>query len=233
MGSLLAEVMIDGAASGFTSGALGTVLNGGNVGQVLGSGFLNAGIGAVGGLAGGAATGLASRYVGSVAINSLNVAGRSAIGGFVTGAIGGVAGGFVGGYAAGYLMTGDSGAAWDMAINGAITGGITGGVFGNFRGFRAAKTLGKNPWTEKSNSSFTATHNGVVLPKDAYIPDNLIENPYGRTGSYGRMIDGKFVETLRIDPATAPGFKGPNESHFHLEGGKKHIFDINKWPWRR
>lgn len=74
--------------------------------------------------------------------------------------------------------------------------------------------------------SCPVTPDGVVLPRDAYIPNDLVENPYGRAGSYGKMIDGKFVETLRIDPATASGYKGPNQSHFHLNGGKTHIFNI-------
>jgi hypothetical protein len=70
------------------------------------------------------------------------------------------------------------------------------------------------------------------LPPGSKIPENLIQNPFGRTGSYG-IIDsttGKFVETLRIDPATLPGCKGPNYSHFHINGGSKHITDLTKWP---
>jgi hypothetical protein len=47
------------------------------------------------------------------------------------------------------------------------------------------------------------------------------------------MENGKFIEKLRIDPGTLPGIKGPNSSHFHLDGGRKHIFDISKWPWWR
>ncbi|RCW31947.1 hypothetical protein DFO77_11614, partial [Marinilabilia salmonicolor] len=232
--SPLAAAAIVGAASGFTSGAVGTALNGGSLGQVLGSGLINAGIGAVGGLAGGAAAGLASKYIGSVAVNSLNVAGKSAIGGFVSGAIGGGVGGFVGGYATGMLMTGDPGTAWDMAVNGAIAGGIAGGAFGGYKGYRDAKALGNNPWTGSEMSrrnSFKVNPDGVTLPKDAYIPDDFIENPH-RPGSYGKMVDGKFVEIIRIDPGTPPGFKGPNRSHFHINGGKEHIFDFNKWPWR-
>ena len=58
------------------------------------------------------------------------------------------------------------------------------------------------------------------------IPDGLIENSYSQ-GSYGIMENGKFNETLRVDP---PGKKGPNYSHFHINGGKEHITDISKWP---
>lgn len=76
------------------------------------------------------------------------------------------------------------------------------------------------------------TPDGVVLPEGAEIPNNLIDNPYypGK-GSYG-IIDqnGNFQEIVRIDQGTPPGFKGPNESHFHLNN-KKHIFDASKWPW--
>jgi hypothetical protein len=45
------------------------------------------------------------------------------------------------------------------------------------------------------------------------------------------MVDGKFVESIRIDPGTAPGANGPNKSHFHIDGEHEHIFDINRWPW--
>lgn len=43
-----------------------------------------------------------------------------------------------------------------------------------------------------------------------------------RAGSYGEYINGKFVEKLRIDPATLPGMKGPNHSHYHLNGRPTH-----------
>ena len=75
---------------------------------------------------------------------------------------------------------------------------------------------------------FLVTENGVVLPKGAKIPSNFIENPY-RTLSYGLMENGKFVEKLRIDPATPAGIKGPNVSHYHLNGTGKHY--MGNWPW--
>ncbi|HFK5506803.1 RHS repeat-associated core domain-containing protein [Elizabethkingia anophelis] len=83
-----------------------------------------------------------------------------------------------------------------------------------------------------SNSTglFTATKEGVILPKGALIPKEFVENPY-RNSSYGIFENGKYIEKLRIDPATPPGFKGPMQSHFHLNGGKRHIFDLEKWPW--
>lgn len=75
----------------------------------------------------------------------------------------------------------------------------------------------------------TVTKDGVALPPGAKIPPELIENPY-RSSSFGIIKEGKFIETLRIDAATPPGFKGPNQSHFHLNNGG-HIFDSSKWPW--
>ena len=44
------------------------------------------------------------------------------------------------------------------------------------------------------------------------------------------MENGKYVEKLRIDPPTAPGTKGPNYSHFHVDGKGKHLTDLDKWP---
>ena len=83
--------------------------------------------------------------------------------------------------------------------------------------------------SKSGNGIFTVTKEGVILPKGTNIPAGLVEN-VNRSGSYGTMQNGKFVEKLRIDPATAPGTKGPNVSHFHIDGGSKHIFDISKWP---
>lgn len=82
-----------------------------------------------------------------------------------------------------------------------------------------------NGETLLNNNAFTVTPNGIVLPKNIYIPQELVENPY-RIGSFGKIIDGKYIEILRIDNGTFTGFKGPNNSHFHLNGNKEHIFDI-------
>ncbi len=76
---------------------------------------------------------------------------------------------------------------------------------------------------------FIVTKEGVVLPKGADIPSQFVENA-NRSSNYGVIENGKYVEKVRIDPATSPGFKGPNECHFHLNNGK-HIFDASKWPW--
>jgi hypothetical protein len=75
----------------------------------------------------------------------------------------------------------------------------------------------------------TVTEKGVALPKRAKIPSEFVQNPY-RSSSYGVFENGKFMERLRIDQATPSGFKGPNQSHFHLNNGS-HIFNQAKWPW--
>ena len=68
-------------------------------------------------------------------------------------------------------------------------------------------------------TTFTVTKNGVVLPHPKYnIPSTFIENP-NRAGSYGEILNGKFVERIRIDPATP---KYP--THYHRDGGKEHLF---------
>jgi RHS repeat-associated protein len=119
---------------------------------------------------------------------------------------------------------------------GAKSGWIAGSIGGLGSGLREAYKVGENPWTGKEiqskTDSYIVTPDGVILPKGATIPDNYIENP-NITGSYGIIEDGKFIEKLRIDPGTAPGTKGTNESHFHLNGNRKHIFDMSKWPgWK-
>jgi len=77
---------------------------------------------------------------------------------------------------------------------------------------------------------FLVTKEGVVLPQGAKIPGEFVENVH-RSSNFGLIQNGKFIEKVRIDPATPSGFKGPNQSHFHLNNGG-HIFDGNKWPWR-
>jgi hypothetical protein len=67
------------------------------------------------------------------------------------------------------------------------------------------------------------TPSGVAFPPGSkyQIPKNYVENPH-RTGSYGEMVNGKYVERLRIDPPTPPAMKGPNHSHYHLDGKGTH-----------
>lgn len=56
-----------------------------------------------------------------------------------------------------------------------------------------------------SVGTISVTRDGVALPaiQKYAIPSNYVQNPYGRSGSYGEVINGKFVERLRIDPGTA------------------------------
>jgi hypothetical protein len=67
------------------------------------------------------------------------------------------------------------------------------------------------------------TKSGVALPAEIKhkIPESYVQNPH-RSGSYGEVSDGKFRERLRIDPPTPAGQKGPNYSHYHLDGKGKH-----------
>jgi hypothetical protein len=67
------------------------------------------------------------------------------------------------------------------------------------------------------------TPQGVAIPSISKykIPRHYVENT-NRLGSYGEYVNGKFVEKLRIDPATLPGMKGPNYSHYHLNGKHTH-----------
>jgi len=74
------------------------------------------------------------------------------------------------------------------------------------------------------NNVIHVTKNGVALPSDFkyQIPKCYLENPY-RSGSYGLFTEGKFSELLRIDAPTGKGYKGPNYSHYHLDGKKTHF----------
>jgi RHS repeat-associated protein len=74
-----------------------------------------------------------------------------------------------------------------------------------------------------SREAIQVTKSGVALPPGAkhQIPDSYVQNPH-RSGSFGELADGKFKERLRIDPATPAGQKGPNYSHYHLEGKGPH-----------
>jgi len=75
-----------------------------------------------------------------------------------------------------------------------------------------------------SGADYIVTPDGVAVKNiDKYkIPDNYVENPHGRTGSYGVIENGKFKEKLRVDPATPTGKKGPEHSHYHLDGKGEH-----------
>lgn len=80
---------------------------------------------------------------------------------------------------------------------------------------------------QAESNVFLVTKEGVVLPKGAKIPSEFVENPF-RSSNYGIIENGKFVEKLRIDPATPAGMKGPNFSHYHLNGSGKHL--TGNWP---
>ena len=76
-------------------------------------------------------------------------------------------------------------------------------------------------------TDFVVTEQGVAIPQAGgkyKVPSNLVENPHNPPGStsYGKMEGGKFSESLRVDPATPPGKKGPNYSHYHKNGKGKH-----------
>ena len=76
---------------------------------------------------------------------------------------------------------------------------------------------------EQNENNEDSDNDGVAIPpeKKYDIPENYVENP-NRPGSYGEIVDGKFKERLRIDPATPPGEKGPNYSHYHKNGKGTH-----------
>lgn len=163
MGTLAAGAIV-GFGGAFTSGSVGSWTNGGSFLQGIGTGALNGIIGAGAGMAGGWAANLASKYLGGFAINTLEVSGRSAIGGIISGGSGGYVGGFVGGFVTGLATTGDLNEAWKMGKQGGKIGVISGSIFGGYRGYKAAQTSGSNPWTGKSldattsNSSSTSLH---------------------------------------------------------------------------
>ena len=83
-------------------------------------------------------------------------------------------------------------------------------------GYDASDSL---PAAKNPDDVIHVSPNGVACPPGPkyQIPFNYIENP-NRSGSYGVMENGKFVEKLRVDAATPPGMKGPNYGHYHLDG---------------
>jgi RHS repeat-associated protein len=86
----------------------------------------------------------------------------------------------------------------------------------------AAKGVGTA--VKSSGEAIQVTKSGVALPPGSkhQIPEGYVQNPH-RSGSYGEVVDGKFKERLRIDPPTPPGQKGPNYSHYHLDGKGTHF----------
>ena len=82
---------------------------------------------------------------------------------------------------------------------------------------------------DNADDAFIVTRDGVALPKGAIIPNEFVESTH-RTASYGTYNEaGRYLEKVRIDPGTLPGYKGPNLSHFHLNNTSKHYY--SNWPW--
>ncbi len=133
----------------------------------------------------------------------------------------------------GWKLGGGGSYGGDLTFQGTAQAGsdnFGGNAWGHDVGDVVASNSAYKASSQSGNSIFTVTNNGIVLPKGAKIPSNLIENP-NRSGSYGTMQNNKFIEKLRLDSATPINKKGPGVSHFHLDGKKEHIFDISKWPW--
>jgi RHS repeat-associated protein len=116
------------------------------------------------------------------------------------------------------IMAGCSSWAWSMA---AVEFTPVGKAF-KVVGRVAAKGVGTA--AKGSSEAIQVTKSGVALPLGAkhQIPEGYVQNPH-RSGSYGEVVDGKFKERLRIDPPTPPGQKGPNYSHYHLDGKGTHF----------
>ena len=226
----------------------GMLLGGGNA--VLDGVFSGEGVSitkVVGGMAMGGATsflggqiaGCVSRFVSPVLENIASPVLKSSL----LNSISGAASGFVLGTGFSLLHGCDLKTSLIEGGKGALLGFTTGTLAGIREGIKYGKDNKVNPWTGKELPKpdfdlepikpYTVTPDGVVLPKECEIPSNLVENEH-RTNSYGETdINGKYQERIRIDKGTPPGYKGPNESHFHINNGSKHIFDINKWPYKR
>lgn len=68
-------------------------------------------------------------------------------------------------------------------------------------------------------TGFAVTPEGVVLAQPKYaIPSHFVENSH-RARSYGEIINGKFVERIRLD---GPTQKYPN--HYHWNKEKPHLY---------
>ena len=170
--------------------------------------------------------------------NALHVAIGAGIGALVGGLSSALAGGSlkevaaaaVGGAVAGGMAAVTCGISLGASIAG--MSGAAGYMVGTFIGKGLSTTISKPsasvPSTE-TKSVIYVTKDGVALPSGKNIPSNLVENKF-RSGSYGEIKDGKFKEVLRIDSATPRGKKGPEYSHFHINGEHEHIIDFNRWP---
>lgn len=190
---------------------------------------IGAGVGVVSSYAGGFAGQWGAQYLGGAVINGANIS-SPVLQGAITGTIGGAVGGYTGGFTSGLIMTGDFREANQAGLNGAKFGAPIGGISGSMSAYKYSVKNNIDPWTGKNigNNTFYVTPEGVVLPKDVnyQIPDNYVESPYNskmhNSTAYGEYVNGKFVERIRIDAATPTGTKGPQISHYHLNGGKEH-----------
>jgi RHS repeat-associated protein len=165
-----------GAAGGFVGGVLGTALNGGNLGQCLAAG----GMQALWGAAAGAVGGFASTF---------------APPGAIMGALYGAgSGGMIGGLSS--QMSG--GSFWDGAKMGMVFGGIGGGISGYLR---AAKTPGLNRWTGKPTTvppKTTSIYRAVSSKEYNDISENgLRPNPDGTGYQEGKLFYKSYEDAVK------------------------------------
>lgn len=227
--SLYASPIVGGSLLGGANSALTSYIQTGSVnGQSMAMGvFMGGATSYLGSIVGGKASAWISKWTGKLASPILKS--------WLPQAFGGSASGFT-------LSTGMSllnGESLETALKEGGKGAASGFAIGSLSeiayGFKNAKSENVSPWTGNRENSkaqtddtgtFTITPDGVVLPKNCEIPQFLKENTHHK-GSYGEMVNGKYKEVIRIDQGTPSGEKGPEVNHFHLNGGKEHIFDIN------
>jgi RHS repeat-associated protein len=191
-GSPLLVAAIGGAAGGFAGGTLGSALEGKKFGEVIGNGFLQAGIGALSGFVGGAAGQWAAKGGISLVTSGGAKIASPVIKGALTGVIGGAAGGLAGGFTAGFTMSmiatkGDFSASlqagWDAGLNSALTGAGIGFGAGAFTGYKYAKANNLDLWSGKSLKSNINPYNGKIVTNPAGdkvtidIPSDYIMRP--------------------------------------------------------
>ena len=168
------------AAGGAITGAANAYLGGAQGWDIL----KGAGIGAVSGLAGGAAGKWASEHLGSLLINSWNVT-SPVLQGAIGGTIGGAAGGYVGGFAAGYLSTGDLSLAHEAGLSGLVNGAGIGTATGAVSGYAHAKSQGIDPWNG-TKAGYPSNDGFQGNPKKASL------QPGERVDRYG-SDNGKYL----------------------------------------
>lgn len=168
--------------------------------KALGAGAINGGIGAIAGMAGGAASAWATKGLGGALLGQLNVKASSALGGLVTGGIGGYAGGFAGGFATGLITTGNLGKAFNMGLSSGEMGGIIGASISGIRGFRAA-----------APGSNRLTGNTKAQVEKVYRVYGGEAKPLGKSWT---PVDPNSVDNYR----NAAGLPDANTGRFVIEG---------------